>query len=311
MSNLSTLGQNETVAKVLKLLPTAISAALVILFATLLASLFWLLFTPQSPLPELAIPVNTTPEKPVAIKNHGKEIANLHLFGKQEKPAHPAPSEPKPVPVTHLNLELTGIVARKNQRSYAIIAPGKQAEQKIFSVGEEPQPGVVIDRILPRKVILKHAGKIQELKLPEEPVSSTGNLNVPVRSPVIPGNSNYPRINTPVNQVNNVNDLPEDDLAALRDTLTNNPDKILEIANITEAKDKDGNLTGFRLSPGKNRKLFRKLGLRPGDIVMQVNGVQLDSPAKGLMIMNELSSAASISITLKRGDQEVTIEKAF
>ncbi|MEE9351980.1 MAG: hypothetical protein V3U78_06935, partial [Thiotrichaceae bacterium] len=67
----------------------------------------------------------------------------------------------------------------------------------------------------------------------------------------------------------------------------------------------------FRLSPGKNRKLFRKLGLRPGDIVTQVNGVTLDSPAKGLMVLTELSSAESISIVVKRGDQEVSIEKSF
>lgn len=308
MNRLSTWAHNESFARLLRLLPAMVTALLVAGLAILLASLFWLLFAPPSQPPLQAVPKRTHNGSPVEIKNYGNTVAALHLFGYEKKTPAPV-AVVKPKKTVPLNLELHGIVARKGQQSYAIIASKNQTKQDIYTVGEEPQPGVKIDRILPRKVIIKHAGKLQELSLPEEQVSKAAHSGLPPATAPVPA-SRFPRINAAA-PVANSSDLPEDDLSALRDSLTNNPDKILEIASISEAKDKDGNLIGFRLSPGKHRKLFRKLGLRPGDVVTQVNGVQLDSPAKGLMIMNELSSAASITLTLKRGDQEVTIEKAF
>jgi general secretion pathway protein C len=275
----------------------------------MLASLFWLLVTPESSPVTVSTSQPLESKKSAPLKNYGQLIANQHIFGKEERKKAAVKQTKTVAPVTRLNLILYGIVAREGRKSYAIISNGAKAKQEIYGVGEEPQSGVKIDKILPKKVILRHGGKLEELLLPEKKQVSRSNAHLPsvkggaMSAAIGKGNSLLPNAN--------VNKLPEDDLGALRDTLTNNPDKILEIASITEAKDKDGNLTGFRLSPGKNRKLFRKLGLRPGDIVTQVNGVTLDSPAKGLMVLTELSSAESISIVVKRGDQEVSIEKSF
>ncbi len=300
---------NETVGKAFKLLPKAITALLAVILAIMLASLFWLVFTPESAVPTASVAQQQKVNKNTPLKNYGQIVASQHIFGKE--PIKKATSKPKntPTPVTRLNLVLFGIVAREGRKSYAIIANGKKAKQGIYGVGEEPQPGVKIDSILPRKVILRHAGKLEELLLPVKKSVSRSNAHLP--SAPAP-TAKLGATTLPTNSTNSdANKLPEEDLGALRDTLANNPDRLLEIASITEAKDKDGNLTGYRLSPGKNRKMFRKLGLRPGDILTQVNGIVLNSPAKGLLVMTELSSAASISITVKRGDQEISIEKAF
>ena len=304
---MNALIHNENVERVLKLLPKGITIILAVILAVMLASLFWLLVTPKEEQPTPAI--TQTPENvpPVTVTHYGQMIANQHIFGKVDKAKPVVPKKVTP-PVTRLNLVLHGIVARKGRKSYAIIANGK-AKQGIYAVGEEPQSGVKIDSILPRKVILRHGGKLEELALPEKVKASRSNNHLPPVNTIASPHLNP--VGMSPSEVSGGNKLPENDLGALRDALTNNPDKILEIASITESKDQDGNLIGFRLSPGKNRKLFRKLGLRPGDIVTEVNGVVLDSPAKGLMIMNELSSAASISITVKRGDQEVSIQKPF
>ncbi|MEE9303702.1 MAG: type II secretion system protein GspC [Thiotrichaceae bacterium] len=308
---MNSLIHNETVEKILKLLPKGITAVLAIVLAVMLASLFWLIATPQSDLPTASVAQKPEVKTPSPAKNYGQMVAKQHVFGKE--PVKVKNTAPKPkntiTPVTRLNLVLYGIVAREGRKSYAIIANGKQAKQQIYGIGEEPQAGVTIDSILPKKVILRHGGKLEELLLPVKKNVSRSNAHLPS----IPNNvAKAGKIGATALPVNSGgNKLPEEDLGALRDTLTNNPDRLLEIASITEAKDKDGNLTGYRLSPGKNRKMFRKLGLRPGDILTQVNGIVLDSPAKGLMVMTELSSAASIAITVKRGDQEVSIEKSF
>ena len=318
---------SDSAGKLMKLLPNWISLILIAVIAVMLASLFWLVMTPPEPLPTTAVSkgkVKTV--EPVV--NYGPVVAKLHMFGWEKPKPVPVKAPPKVAPkaapvITKLDLKLFGIVARVGRPSFAIITKGKEA-QKVYGVGEEPQKNVVIDEILPTKVILKHGGKLEELLLPVKklasgiqtvgvPETSKGsNPNLPVASEEDPRwgfkqKTPAPVVPPPVQE----DSLPIDDMSGLRDALTLNPDKLLEIASISEAKDKDGNLTGFRLSPGKNRKLFRSLGLRPGDIVTQVNGIALTDPTKGLMVMNELSSASSISITVKRGDQEVTIEKQF
>ena len=311
---MNSLIHNENLGKLLKFLPKGVTAILVVIFAIMLASLVWLFVAPQNTLPIVSSVQKTKLKKQEPLRNYGKMVANQHLFGQAEakKITGKKKKKPKVTPVTRLDLVLYGIVAREGRKSYAIISKGKQGKQEIYGVGDEPQTGVKIDSILPKKVKLKHAGKIEELLLIEKKKSSRANAHLPS----LP-KSRMPKLSlgaagvVPLPGEGAADKLPEDDLAALRDSLANNPDKILEIANITEAKDKDGNLIGFRLSPGKNRKLFRKLGLRPGDIVTQVNGVVLDSPAKGIMVMNELSSADSVAITVKRGDEEVSIEKPF
>ncbi len=316
----------DNTSKLVKLLPNWISLILIAVIAVMLASLFWLLMTPPEPLPTATVSKEKVKTSEPVV-NYGPVVAKLHMFGWEKpkpKPVKAPPKvAPKPAPVvTKLDLKLFGIVARVDRPSFAIITKGKDA-QKVYGVGEEPQKGVVIEEILPTKVMLRHGGKLEELLLPVKklasriqtvgiPETSKGsNPNLPVASEEDPRWGFKQKAPPPVVPPVEEDSLPIDDMSGLRDALTLNPDKLLEIASISEAKDKDGNLTGFRLSPGKNRKLFRSLGLRPGDIVTQVNGIALTDPTKGLLVMNELSSASSIAITVKRGDQEVTIEKQF
>lgn len=304
---MNVLMHNESFNKIMKLLPSLITAGLAVVLGIMLASFVWLIAAPQN---DVFVPENNVSEEPVvkagAVKNYGKIIADQHLFGYEKKQKPPAAPKQQKAAVPKPVLELFGIVARPGRESYAIISKGKKGEQEIFSAGMEVQKGVTLVEIKPRSVVLSYNGQSEELKLPDK-TETSGVLSSPPsiqRSARLPSAAALPT-------GSNANSLPEDDLAALRDELANDPDKILQIASIAEAKDKDGNLLGFRLSPGKNRKLFRKLGLRPGDIVTQVNGVMLDSPAKGMVVMNELVAAPSITMTVKRNGQEVTITKDF
>src|SRR3546814_16085390 len=62
----------------------------------------------------------------------------------------------------------------------------------------------------------------------------------------------------------------------------------------------NGQMKGFRVYPGRERGAFNQLGLRPGDLVTQVNGIQLDDSQKALQMLTELSKANSISLTVER-----------
>jgi general secretion pathway protein C len=64
-----------------------------------------------------------------------------------------------------------------------------------------------------------------------------------------------------------------------------------------------GKLKGYKVQPGKDRKLLSKFGLKRGDVVTAVNGVTLDNPIKALEILRDLSTASSVSLDVERKGQ--------
>jgi general secretion pathway protein C len=325
---METLFHHPNLQRAWRILPSTATGLLIMVLAIMLATLFWQVVTPAKTLPSTPLASsksqhNTIQSKPV---DYGSVVAGHHLFGQEQQKtvAKAVVNKSAVVSQTRLSLVLVGIFDRPSKKSYAIIAPQKGGKQAFYGVGDEPQAGVVIKSISAKKIMLKHNGKLEELRLPE------GRLNVAKNSPPSRRNNNaslpkalppinprspqvdeLPDISSPQSPKKNKNGSSGDDLSLLRDAVMNNPDKLLEIASVTESKDKEGNLRGFRLSPGKNRALFRQLGLRPGDVVTSVNGIQLDSPAKGISVMSELQGAESISLTVLRGGQEVSISKSF
>ena len=65
----------------------------------------------------------------------------------------------------------------------------------------------------------------------------------------------------------------------------------------------DGKQLGYRVYPGRNRQQFTKLGLKPGDLVTQINGAALDDPARGLEIFRALEEGSQVSVTVERDGQ--------
>jgi general secretion pathway protein C len=80
------------------------------------------------------------------------------------------------------------------------------------------------------------------------------------------------------------------------------PSKVSQYIRVQPA-NVNGQLKGFRVYPGRERGAFNQLGLRPGDLVTQVNGIQLDDSQKALQMLTELSKANSVSLTIERGGQ--------
>lgn len=225
--------------------------------------------------------------------------------------------------------------------------PGQQVfgigEPLIFGPDKAPVDGVEIVEIHTKKIIVNNNGHKEEFTLPEvaeldlranagrqddapsggqklaahNPVAAPRHVQQPVLKPNtiamggtgLGGTSSGGAAIAPAQPTSNGKGVSAEQLVELRETIMQNPDKILEIVSISEAKDKEGNFVGFRLTPGNNRAVFRGLGLKAGDIAKNINGIELDSPQRGLEVMNQLTSASSLSITVLRGQQQFTINR--
>src|SRR5690606_12370907 len=79
-------------------------------------------------------------------------------------------------------------------------------------------------------------------------------------------------------------------LSDIRQELLTDPARAAEYIRIQPASN-GGQLRGYRIYPGRDRAAFNALGLRPGDLVTQVNGIQLDDANTALQMLGQLSQA--------------------
>ena len=73
----------------------------------------------------------------------------------------------------------------------------------------------------------------------------------------------------------------------------------------------NGQIAGVRVSAvNGDAALIARLGLQPGDIVTAVNGIAVDSVARGQQIIESLGTAGSARVTVSRGGVpiEVTVQ---
>ena len=65
----------------------------------------------------------------------------------------------------------------------------------------------------------------------------------------------------------------------------------------------NGKLKGYRLYPGRDRKRFAAIGLRPGDLVTNINGVPLNDMAQGMSLFQSMGEVTQLTVTLERNGQ--------
>ncbi len=94
------------------------------------------------------------------------------------------------------------------------------------------------------------------------------------------------------------------------ETARGNMNQLLQQARM-EPYIVDGQTRGFQIKWVQRNSLIGSLGLRPGDIVVEVNNVKLDSPEKALMIFQQLREARTLSIGLIRSTARQVFQYEF
>lgn len=221
------------------------------------------------------------------------QVASLHLFG--DATAVPVEQAQAPIsaPETALNLTLKGLIAVDQQeQALAIIAQGRGDEQA-YRVGDSVPGGAELHEILADRVILKRGGRFETLTLPKERMenSTAGTAPIPP-SPAA-------RSVTPQSRYGgNPQELKE-----MRERILSNPQEAMQLINAQPVMD-GGQMKGYRVSPGRDRRLFSSVGLRPGDVVTSVNGVPLSDPAQMGQLLQQLTTANQLNVTVERGGRQ-------
>ena len=298
--------------RLLNTTPVIISAIAVIILGVLLAKLVWLWLTPQTVASNISLASTDQAIQKEAVQRieYGQQIAALHLFGVAEKKVvNKQTTIKKVVPVTRLNLKLHGTFAYTNKKGFAVIS-GAGKKQKTYEKGDKIEGGnnITLHAIYPNYVMLDRNGKKERLALPEKKTLANQSrpapiVNTPISTPSFPQKP-------PVTTMSSESVVDTNNLEGLRQKLLKNPTKLMNIARAEEVKDGD-KFMGFRLNPGKDKKTFDAMGFKAGDVVISVNGTTIENPAQGFSIMQTLTTADSISVTVKRGEETMTLDGVF
>lgn len=208
-------------------------------------------------------------------------VAGLSLFGRAEQ-VQAAPSAPVQAPETRLSLQLRGILMQQGQaRRLALISQGN-AEEQVFRIGDELSAGVRVHDILADRVILSRAGRFETLSLPKERMDVSAAAGSSAGGPSTAARTGM-----------------DNELRELRNTLIQNPQDAMNLINIQPVMA-DGQIRGYSVRPGQDRRLFSSIGLRPGDIVTSVNGLPVSDPSQLGALYQQFTSAPTLNITVER-----------
>ncbi len=70
----------------------------------------------------------------------------------------------------------------------------------------------------------------------------------------------------------------------------------------------NGELRGYRVYPGSDPSAFISLGLRPGDLITEIDGQPLDQPEVASVLFKKAHSGQSVQVSVLRGDELKIIE---
>jgi len=213
------------------------------------------------------------------VKKNYQKIVDRNMFG----PINPANSSTKaiqaPKPITKLPLVLIGVYINSLGGSYSIIENQKTKEQDVFMVGDKVFNEATVTAIKSDAIEINRSGEIEILLLDNEgqvskpPPGSGGIMNISETEFVVDRNE--------------------------LDTQLSNLSLLLQQARAVPSY-KNGEAVGLRIFAIRPDSLYAKIGLRNGDVLLNINGKQLGDLTEAIKVFEVMKSESSFTVLLER-----------
>jgi general secretion pathway protein C len=291
-SDLVSLDGPKTLAAANQLLPGWVSLLLVVVIAWQLAQLVWLLVPAPAAGDAVATPARlSAPSADGNSSSNVEAISAAHIFGiadaEDAAAPPPVPEEFEDLRDTNLSMSLKGTIAAfPAENSVAIINNGGNKEE-IYTIGSVVASGAKLHAVYADRVVLNENGVLTNLKLPKDFPEGTPTMA---------------RRDT----TESIRSTADDDTQSIQSVVAQNVSQLSDVIRPTPYFV-DGQQQGYRVYPGRNRAQFTALGLRPGDLVKDIDGQSLDDPTQAMKIFQTLGSASEVSVTVERNGQPEVI----
>lgn len=281
-------------------LQRSLNVLIVLILALLLARLTWQLlpqpasFSGNQP---ISVVMSTVPQPQVPLT-----VLTQHaLFG--QVIATPVNTAPPPVvteaPKTQLNIKLTGLVAVAGRPESGSAIIEQRNSEATYAVGDMIDgTRARLHHVLDDRVLLELNGRFETLML--DGIEFTR---------IAQANAGLGQMDNPVDFVANAEPIVlaesvatgviNEDVQARRDELLAEPMKFFDYVRVSPVQ-RDGQMVGYRLSPGKDAGVFAQMGLQQNDLAIEINGVALNDLQQAMRVINDLRDATEATLKIER-----------
>lgn len=281
--------------------PVLLALVLVVVLAYVIARTVWLIgYGPSDPVLESGLPhIQIAGDQQVETGLSQSQVDGWQLFGAYNSKVAAQQKDEVDAPETRLQLLLLGLFLSPDaDRSSAIIAQ-KGQDAGLYHIGDDIPGNAKLENIYADRIILRRQGRLETLRL-----SSLGTLNgvaqVSQSASTLPAsaqpasNQSVPAQPVSTQTVSN----PQAEFTKQRGVLIDR----LGLKPVTK-----GASDGYTIGPQAPVSLIQQLGLKPGDVIVSVNGHPLGNKESDLAAMQSYQSTRKATIVIDRGDQQFTV----
>ena len=198
---------------------------------------------------------------------------------------------------TRLNLKLWGTVSGVGHQAYAVIEDTSRREQNLYRKGDNIQ-SATIKMILREKVVLSVRGKDEVLEMEKMENGSSSPFSASMRSRTSVASSLGSR-SMPTQRITLQRSMIDESIQDINKLMTQ-----VKIMPHLE----NGQPSGLSVSNIQPNSIFRRMGLRNGDIIMGVDGENIQSVDDALKLYQNLTNSEGVKVQLKRRGRERNID---
>lgn len=234
-------------------------------------------------------------------------IKSLKLFGD----ATQVVVEEKPVvqeaPETNLNLTLTGLVASTTETNGAAIIENK-GQQNTYGIGEKVDgTRAIVKEVQRDRIIIDNGGRFETLMLDGHDFSAKSGTastrpepKTETRDRKVVGKPGPSGRNPAARKF-------DSEKAEMARALRNSPTKFTDFISIAPSRQ-GGKIVGYKVNPGKDPSLFKAAGLKPNDVLTEINGLDLTDVRQSMEAMNMLRNADFLQLTVSRNGDLTSLD---
>jgi general secretion pathway protein C len=219
--------------------------------------------------------------------SHYQTIVEHNLFKtKTETGSGPNELDIETLKPTDLKLNLLGTITGDEKEAYAVIEDTAEKKQDLYRIGDTIQ-NATVKMILREKVVLNVNGKDEILGI--QKVSGSQKIRKPSTEL---GRTRSQNITVKRSQI---------------DTAVKDANTLMKQIRI-RPHFKNGKPDGFRLTGIRPNSIFYKMGLKSGDVIMGVDGKDIESVDDALKFYQNLQSSSKVQLQIKRRGRLKTID---
>ena len=250
-----------------------------------LAAMFWLLIAPPQ-----AMQLDR-----VELGSQQAQIPNISAFSLFQESGQTAAG------AEAANILLQGVVvASPSYNSSAVLKVNDQVDR--YRVGEMlGNSGFELAEVYWDRVILRRAtGATQEVLFK----GLENGLNQPI-VPATPASNMMSALSSTMNSAAEAQNLPsaQNEIGRAIQQMQENKDQYLQNMGVSAS---DG---GFEITSRTPAALRNRLGLRPGDRILSLNGQTLSQGQTEAQLLEQARREGQVKLEIKRGDQTMTIQQ--